>query len=66
MDDHCLYEEKMMENMSEDKLLAETEQEVVRLKAEIAHKESELNDLRLELGKAVIKLENHKRTEETN
>ncbi len=65
MDDHCRYEEKMMENMS-DKLLAETEQEVVRLKAEIAYKESELNDLRLELGKAVIKLENHKHTEETN
>ncbi len=54
-----------MENMS-DKLLAETEQEVVRLKAEIAYKESELNDLRLELGKAVIKFENHKHTEETN
>lgn len=55
-----------MENMTENKLLAETEQEVLRLKAEIAHKESELNDLRLELGKAVIKLENHKHTEETN
>lgn len=55
-----------MENMTENKLLAETEQEVMRLKVEIAHKESELNDLRLELGKAVIKLENHKHTEETN
>jgi hypothetical protein len=56
---------KMMENMNEDKLLAETEKEDLRLKAEIAHKESELNDLRLELGKAAIKLENHKYIDNT-
>lgn len=49
-----------MENITEDKLLVETEREVARLKAEITHKENELNALRLELGKAVIKLENHK------
>jgi len=54
-----------MENMNEDKLLAETEQKVLRLKTEITHKENELNDLRLELGKAVIKLENHKYTDNT-
>lgn len=38
----------------------EAEKEIKRLKSEIFSREKELNDLRLELGKAAIKLENHK------